>query len=293
VTGTKADGIHTTTIAVAAALPKALAFPSLCSLPKQSVAVVVAYDRTEAGHVDPRHTDMSTCEQAGHVVVSTSNARPMPTIAIISQKGGAGKTTLALHLAAAAQEAGQVSLVIDTDPQATASQWAAWRGDAPPEVIDSPPPRLAAKVEAAKGQGATLIVIDTPPHADSAARAAVEVADLVLIPCRPSAFDLSAIQTTAKLMQLLRKPAYVVFTAGNPNAPRIYAEAGELVDSYGTPPCPVTLPDRAAYRHASAEGRTVTETEPAGKAAGEVRELYKWTCLQLDMPTPRKRKAKR
>ena len=77
----------------------------------------------------------------------------MPTVAIISQKGGAGKTTLALHLAAIAQEAGRVALIIDTDPQATASQWAAWRQDQPPEVIDSPPPRLAAKVAAAEGQG--------------------------------------------------------------------------------------------------------------------------------------------
>jgi chromosome partitioning protein len=215
----------------------------------------------------------------------------MPTIAIISQKGGAGKTTLAIHLAAAAQDAGAVALIVDTDPQATASQWAAWRGDRPPEVIDSPPPRLAAKLDAARGQGAQVIVIDTPPHADSAARAAVEAADLVLIPCRPSAFDLSAIQTSAKLVQLLRKPAYVVFTAGSPNAPRVYAEAGELVDSYGTPPCPVILPDRAAYRHASAEGRTVMELEPAGKAADEIRALYAWTCRQLDMPTPRRRKA--
>lgn len=215
----------------------------------------------------------------------------MPTIAIISQKGGAGKTTLALHLAAAAQASGRVALVVDTDPQATASQWAAWRQEAPPEVIDSPPPRLAAKIAAAKEQGAEVIVIDTPPHADSAARAAVEAADLVLIPCRPSAFDLSAIQTTAKLVQLLRRPAYVVFTAGPPNAPRIYQEAGELVDSFGTPPCPVLLPDRAAYRHASAEGRNVMESEPAGKAAEEVRELYKWTCRQLDMPTPRFRKV--
>ncbi len=216
----------------------------------------------------------------------------MPTIAIISQKGGAGKTTLALHLAVAAQEAGAVSLVIDTDPQATASQWAAWRGDRPPEVIDSPPPRLAAKVEAARVQGAELVVIDTPPHADSAARAAVEVADLVLIPCRPSAFDLSAIQTSVKLVQLLRKPAYVVFIAGSPNAPRVYAEAGELVDGFGTPPCPVMLPDRAAYRHASAQGACVTETDPASKAAEEVRALYKWTCRQLGMSAPRFRKTR-
>src|SRR3546814_20900537 len=88
----------------------------------------------------------------------------MPTIAIISQKGGAGKTTLALHLAAAAADSGHTALVIDVDPQATASQWAAWRQDAPPVVIDSAPPRLAAKIEQATGQGAALIVIDTPPH---------------------------------------------------------------------------------------------------------------------------------
>ncbi len=215
----------------------------------------------------------------------------MPTIAIISQKGGAGKTTLALHLAAAGQEAGRVALVVDTDPQATASQWAAWRQDAPPEVIDSPPPRLAAKVAAAQAQGAELIVIDTPPHADSAARAAVEVADLVLIPCRPSAFDLAAIQTTAKLVQLLRKPAYVVFTAGSPNAPRVYEEAGELVAGYGTPACPLTVPDRAAYRHASAEGRTVMESDPGGKAAEDIRKLYDWMCRTTGTTTPRRRKA--
>lgn len=210
----------------------------------------------------------------------------MTTIAIISQKGGAGKTTLALHLAAAAQEAGKVALIIDTDPQATASQWAAWRDHAAPEVIDSPPPRLGAKVAAARKQGAQVIVIDTPPHADSAARAAVEVADLVLIPCRPSAFDLSAIQISAKLVQLLRRPAFVVFTAGPPNAPRIYLEASDLVESFGTPACPILLPDRAAYRHASAEGRTVLETDAAGKAADEVRALYMWTCRQIDRSNP-------
>ena len=210
----------------------------------------------------------------------------MTTVAIISQKGGAGKTTLALHLAVAAQDAGRVSLIIDTDPQATASQWGSWREDKPPEVIDSPPPRLAAKVEQAQEQGAQFVVIDTPPHADSAARAAVETADLVLIPCRPSAFDLAAIQTTVKLVQLLRKPAGGVFTAGSPNAPRMYEEADELVESFGISACPVQLPDRAAYRHASAEGRTVMETEPDGKAANEIQQLYKWTCRQIDMSTP-------
>ena len=206
----------------------------------------------------------------------------MPTVAIISQKGGAGKTTLAIHLAAAAEAAGLVSLLIDTDPQATASQWAAWRKDAPPAVIDSAPPRLPVKIAQARDQGAEFIIIDTPPHADSAARASVEAADLVLIPCRPSAFDLSAIQTTAKLVQLLRKPAFVVFTAGPPNAPRVYEEAGELVNGFGVPPCPHQIADRAVYRHASAEGRTAMELEPNSKASEEVIQLYKWTCRQLD-----------
>jgi len=202
----------------------------------------------------------------------------MPTIAIISQKGGAGKTTLALHLAAAAEAAKEVALVIDTDPQATATQWAEWRGGNPPEVIDSAPPRIGAKIAQAKEQGATFIVIDTPPHADSAASKAVEAADLVLIPCRPSAFDLAAIKTTAQLVQMLGKKAYVVFTAGPPNAPRMYEEASELVRTFGVQACPHVLTDRAAYRHASADGKTVLEAKPDGKAAQEVAQVYRWVC---------------
>ena len=135
------------------------------------------------------------------------------------------------------------------------------------------------------GRARELIVIDTPPHADSAARAAVEVADLVLIPCRPSAFDLSAIQTTAKLVQLLRKPAFVVFTAGAPNAPRIYAEAGELVEGFGTPPCPVLIPDRAAYRHASGRGAHGHGDRTRRQGRRGYPRTVPWACRQLDMPT--------
>lgn len=213
----------------------------------------------------------------------------VPVIAIISQKGGAGKTTLAIHLAAAAEEAGRVALVIDADPQATASTWASWRKETPPAVIDSAPPRLAAKIEQAKAQGAQFIVIDTPPHADSAASRAVEVADLVLVPCRPSAFDLAAVQTTARLVTMMRKPAFIVFTAGAPNAPRVYEDAGELVSGFGLPPCPVVIPDRAAYRHATAEGKTVMELESNGRAAQDIRNVYKWTCAQVGILTSKRK----
>lgn len=162
----------------------------------------------------------------------------MPVIAIISQKGGAGKTTLALHLAAQAEASGQVALIIDTDPQATASQWGAWRDKAAPEVIDSPPPRLAAKIEAAQGLGAQFIIIDTPPHAGDAATAAMNAADLILIPCRPSGFDLAAIETTARLVKMFAKPAYVIFNGGSANAPRLYQEAGDAVERFGACRCP-------------------------------------------------------
>ena len=208
----------------------------------------------------------------------------MTIIAIVSQKGGSGKTTLSVNLAAAAEASGAISLIIDTDPQATASQWGAWRSDRAPEVIDSAPPRIHTKVGAAKAQGATFIVIDTPPHADSAASRAVEAADLVLIPCRPSAFDLAAIKTTVSLVRLFDKPAYVVFTAGPPQAPRMYEEAAELVRGFGVEPCPHVLPDRAVYRHASAAGASVLEFGPDGKAGAEITALYMWIIANVDMP---------
>lgn len=207
----------------------------------------------------------------------------MTTIAIVSQKGGTGKTTLAVNLAAVAEAAGHVALVIDTDPQATASQWGSWRSDRAPEVIDSAPPRIQHKVASARTQGATFIVIDTPPHADSAASCAVEAADLVLIPCRPSAFDLAAIRTTISLVRLFDKVAYIVFTAGPPHAPRMYDEAVELVRGFGIEPCPQVLPDRAVYRHASAAGASVIEFEPDGKAAAEIAALHMWITAHVDM----------
>ena len=78
----------------------------------------------------------------------------MTIVAIVSQKGGSGKTTLSVNLAAAAEAAGAVALIIDTDPQATASQWGAWRSDKAPEVIDSAPPRIQAKAGAARASSA-------------------------------------------------------------------------------------------------------------------------------------------
>ena len=216
----------------------------------------------------------------------------MRTVAIVSQKGGAGKTTLAVHLAAAASTAGLSTLIIDTDPQATASRWSQWRGGRDPEVIDcGAPTLLAGKLAKAAELGAEVCIIDSPPHADLMARQAAKLADLILIPCRPKAFDLAAVEATAELVRSSGKPAFVVFTAGPPRAPLIYREASLLIEGDDEDPglslaiAPIMLPERGAYHHSTAEGLTAREVDPNGKAAAEVEQLWVWTCEQLGLST--------
>lgn len=210
----------------------------------------------------------------------------MPTVAIVSQKGGAGKTTLAIHLAAAAQNAGRVALIVDTDPQATASQWSHWREGRPPEVIDcGAPALLARKIAQAIELGAEFIVIDTPPHAEAMAREACKVADLLLIPCRPRTFDLTAARTTADLAKATGKPAFVVFVAGPPKASILYAEAAEVIQAAGLPVAPVMLPERADFHHSTGDGQTAQEYAPAGKASADVQALWLWTQQHVEWST--------
>lgn len=210
----------------------------------------------------------------------------MRTIAIISQKGGAGKTTLAVHLATAASHAGHVSLIVDTDPQATASRWSEWRGEADPEVVDcGAPSLLAGKLKKAAELGAEIAVIDTPPHADAMARQAAKVADLILIPCRPRAFDLAAIEATSELVKASRTPAFVIFNAGPPRARRIYQDATNLLSGvFGMAIAPMFLPERAAFHHSTASGLVAGEFDGGAKAALDARALWRWTSEQLNMP---------
>lgn len=218
----------------------------------------------------------------------------MHTVAVISQKGGTGKTTLAIHLAAAASAAGFVALVVDTDPQATACTWHTWRGDADPDVIDcAAHTLLPKKLQQAADLGADLAVIDTPPHADIMAREACRAADLLLIPCRPRAFDLDAVRTTAELAAVTNKPAFLIFMAGPPRAPLVYREAGQLVEQFSLKVAPVMLPERAAFHHSVGAGKTAPEIEPQGKAAEDIASLWVWVCGRVNMPTRQHANIKR
>jgi chromosome partitioning protein len=212
----------------------------------------------------------------------------MRTVAVISQKGGAGKTTLALHIAVAAELAGYSTVLIDMDPQGTAEAWSEWRKEAPPTVVPAKTATLGRTLERAAGHGAEFAVIDTPPLAEAEARAAAKAVDLVLVPCRPNAFDLHSIRTTTDLTRFAAKPAFVVFNAGPVAAARLYAETTELVNEIGMKVTPIRISERATFRHSTGSGRAAQETEPQGKAAAEVDALWRWICQQVDMP-PRQR----
>src|SRR5712692_11553147 len=126
----------------------------------------------------------------------------MKTVAIISQKGGSGKTTIAVHLAVCAERARKRAAIIDLDPQASALEWHSRRKPPTPEVITATPEQLSVLLTQAKTNGADFTIIDTAPHSDRAATMAAELADLVLIPCRPAAFDIAAIGTTLNILKL-------------------------------------------------------------------------------------------
>lgn len=214
----------------------------------------------------------------------------MRTLAVISQKGGAGKTTLSVHLAVAAQLSGLNVAVIDLDPQATARKWGDRRQADGPEVVGDHAERLPQLIDAAQANGADLLVIDTAPNADRASLAAARAADLILIPCRPAAFDLEAIEATRDLASIAKKPAWVVLSAA-PVRSSVTEEARKGLEETGAKVAPQPIYSRVAYSHAVIDGRTAQEYEPNGKAAEDLQKLYKWACQQVGMSTrPQARK---
>src|ERR1700761_3742918 len=196
----------------------------------------------------------------------------MYVIAIVSQKGGVGKSTLAVHLATEAQAQGQRVLLLDLDPQGSAMEWAGRRGDLPPDVSGANPASVAKEIERAREDGYDLVIIDTAPHADHAALQAARAADLVAIPCRPSTFDIAAISATLDLCKLANKQSVVIINAA-PIRSKVTAEAEEAIVEKGGKVSPVVIRQRVAFQHCIIDGRTAAEFEPDGAAADEIARL--------------------
>jgi len=206
----------------------------------------------------------------------------MKTIALIAQKGGTGKTTLALCLAVAAEQDGLNTLIVDLDPQATACNWGDRRQSESPLVIDAQPARMPQALDRARSGGINLVVIDTPARSEQAALAAAELADLIIIPCRPQRFDLETIGNTRKLIAMAgTKPVLVVLNAIPARGDR-QQQARQAIEAMELPVCPIALGNRAAFGDASIIGQTALEFEPSGKAAEESIQLYKYVSRLLD-----------
>ncbi|HEY5312631.1 MAG TPA: ParA family partition ATPase [Pirellulales bacterium] len=208
----------------------------------------------------------------------------MQTLAMIAQKGGTGKTTLALSLAVAAEAAGRSVLVVDLDPQASACKWSDRRPGETPSVIDAQPARLAAALAKAEQAGIDLAIVDTPARVEQAAAEAAKAADLVLIPCKPSILDLETLRATAELVQGRSRTAPLVILNAVPAQGTRHDQAAEAIAGMGLEVCPAYIGQRVAFEYAAQAGLTVTEYEPEGRAASEVRRLYESICRRVDMP---------
>lgn len=199
----------------------------------------------------------------------------MKTIAIISQKGGAGKTTVAIHLAVAAEQRGMNTAIFDLDPQASAASWADKRVNPSPTVVAAQAPRLPSLLEQAQSQSADLVIIDSAPNADAASLAAARAADLILIPCRPAAFDLNAIGTTLNLAAVAGKIAYVLLNAVPPQG-KVGEEARNALEAGGVAVVEPVLHQLVAFSHAVNDGRSAQELYRKSKAAVEIEALFMW-----------------
>ena len=204
----------------------------------------------------------------------------MKTLAVLSRKGGTGKTTLAIHLAVAAERAGRTTILIDLDPQASAAKWNDHREGDTPFVLTAPPSRLPEVLGRARDGGATLAILDTAPHTETAALDAANAAEMALIPCKPALIDLQAITSTINVVRLANVPARIVFNAVRPRGDRV-DQAREAVKVFDVPCAPCNIGDRVAFIDAYNAGLTAQEYEPRGKASREINDLYAYISAEM------------
>lgn len=208
----------------------------------------------------------------------------MHTIALIAQKGGVGKTTIAIHLATAFAAEGRATLILDLDPQASATEWKDHRVAEFPAVLSIQPSRLGKVMEEARSIGTDVLILDTAPHSESTALEAARVADLILVPCQPTIMDLRAMSKTVELLRLVKKPAYAVLNSV-PHQGGVADEAAQMIiDSFGMPMAPIRFGDRVAYSRCMIAGQAAQEIDPSSKAASEVAQAREWISALVGLP---------
>jgi len=202
----------------------------------------------------------------------------MHVLALLARKGGAGKTTLAVHLGVQAQASGRRVLFCDLDPQRSLGGWWRLRQAASPALVETDAARLQGVIEAARADGVDLVVIDSPPSVTFDTLRVAGLADLVVIPLRPSILDIQAVGGTVEAVRGTGTLARMVLNACP--APRGMAEAAVTLDArkalagYGVPVAEAAIADRRDFARALNGGEAVSEFAPASKAAAEIHQLW-------------------
>lgn len=208
----------------------------------------------------------------------------MKTIVINSQKGGSGKTTLCAHLAVQAELGGDGSVyVIDTDPQGTLSTWHEYRTAEFPQRVEVPLAEIANGLRVLKDRKAAFCFVDTAPTRTDQNAALFQLADLVLVPIRPSPSDLWAASATVDMLKAAGIPFLFVLNQAKANA-SITAQAAAALSHHG-PVAQTFIADRVPYAAAMTDGRTAIELSAKGPAAVETAALWEniKTCLHASM----------
>lgn len=198
----------------------------------------------------------------------------MKALAFVTQKGGSGKSTLCINLAVAAQEAGQSVCILEMDRQATVSDWAENRASQTPEVAQIDATQLDSVLARLARSHYDYVFIDTPGVDSQGALAAIRAADLCIVPCRPTPADLRAFKPTlAAIYRLEKKFAFVL----NQTPPRSYRvrDAADGLAVLGVLP-DVNIVMRNDHQDAIGLSQGVTELNPKGAAAQEIRRLWTW-----------------
>lgn len=207
----------------------------------------------------------------------------MLVLAIVSQKGGVGKTTLAGHLGVEAlKTAGPVAL-IDTDPQGSLASWWNERQHPDPLFVTADISRLTEHLTELRKLDITTVIIDTPPAITKNIEAVLAVADLALIPTRPSPHDLRSVGATVDLVEAACRPMVFVINAATVRA-KITAEAAIALSQHGTV-APVTIHQRIDFAASMIDGRTVGELSVSSRSAEEISSLWTYVNKQLRKKT--------
>jgi chromosome partitioning protein len=202
----------------------------------------------------------------------------MRKLAVVSRKGGTGKTTLAVNLSMAAYTAGRSVVLADIDGQRSSLQWARARTTPGPDVVQTSAGGLYQLMLAREKSGADLMILDTPGSFEDAVLQSINLSDLCVLVTRPNYLDIASMLTTAEAVRRLGRPALVVLNQApsrrNGFEAPVVERAIEALRFTGLPIASVGLRARTAFQVSLARGLAAFEWEPKGAAAEEARRLW-------------------